>query len=118
LSLAPWPFGVMAQQRIPVVGILGTNTPETNIHLTPAFGQVLKEEGFVAGQNAAFEHRFASGRLDRLPGQPSCRTRSSNLAQSAPYLRDGALAHIVLRSAEGFAASGNAPRARWREVIS
>jgi putative tryptophan/tyrosine transport system substrate-binding protein len=54
----------MAQQRIPVVGLLGSNAPLQS----PAFAQALKQEGFVAGQNVVFESGFALGSPDRLPG--------------------------------------------------
>jgi putative ABC transport system substrate-binding protein len=32
-----------------------------------AFGQGLKEEGYIEGQNVAVEYRWASDRDDRLP---------------------------------------------------
>jgi putative ABC transport system substrate-binding protein len=66
-GVAAWPLAAPAQQRIPVVGVLGTQRPETSNASKPAFVQGLKEEGFVAGQNVTFENRFALGQLDRLP---------------------------------------------------
>jgi putative ABC transport system substrate-binding protein len=62
-TTAAWPYAARAQQRIPVVGVLGADFPNT-----PAFAQGLREEGFVGGQNVAFENRYAFGRRDRLPG--------------------------------------------------
>jgi hypothetical protein len=64
MSLSSRPFGAMAQRRIPVVGLLGSNAPLQS----PAFAQALKQEGFVAGQNVVFESGFALGSPDRLPG--------------------------------------------------
>lgn len=65
---AAWPLVGRAQRRIPLVGYLGGLTPEASLVNKPAFAQGLREEGFVGGQNVAFENRHALGQLDRLPG--------------------------------------------------
>ena len=41
------------------------STPFQN--LVVAFGQGLKEEGFVEGQNAVVDYRYADNQIDRLP---------------------------------------------------
>ena len=58
-----------AQQRgaLPVIGYLGTTTPEAMGFRIPAFRQGLTEAGFTEGKNVAIEFRWAAGRYDRLP---------------------------------------------------
>jgi putative ABC transport system substrate-binding protein len=65
---ARWPLGVRAQQSaIPVVGFLCSGSAEACAELVPSFGAGLKESGYVEGQNAAIEYRWADGHYDRLP---------------------------------------------------
>jgi putative ABC transport system substrate-binding protein len=57
---------VRAQQStMPIVGFLRSLPPFQN--LVVAFGQGLKEAGFVAGENVAIEYRYADNQIDRLP---------------------------------------------------
>ena len=51
-----------------VVGVLSLTSPETSAHLAKAGSDALRELGWIDGQNIAFISRFASGRLDRVPG--------------------------------------------------
>jgi putative ABC transport system substrate-binding protein len=53
---------------MPVIGFLGTTTPEPNAPFVAAFHQGLGETGYVEGQNVAIEYRWAEGSYDRLPG--------------------------------------------------
>jgi putative ABC transport system substrate-binding protein len=62
-----WSIAARAQPRIPVIGLLGMQTPEPNFTVTSAFKQGLSESGFVEGKNVAIESRFAFGQFDRLP---------------------------------------------------
>ncbi len=61
-----------AQQaaKVPRVGLLlpGRALEPVSLRNTEAFKQGLLERGYVDGQNIAIEHRWAEGRLDRLPG--------------------------------------------------
>ena len=53
------------QKTMPVIGLLGSTS-----HGAPfvaAFLEGLAETGYVEGQNAAIEYRWAEGRYDRLP---------------------------------------------------
>jgi len=60
------PFAVRAQQKaMPVIGFLGSTS--RNAPLVAAFLEGLAETGYVEGQNAAIEYRWAEGRYDRLP---------------------------------------------------
>jgi putative ABC transport system substrate-binding protein len=64
-----WPLMARAQQsEMPVIGFLNTLSPNnmaTNV--MDEFRQGLKEAGFVDGQNARIEYRWAEGHYDRLP---------------------------------------------------
>jgi ABC-type uncharacterized transport system substrate-binding protein len=64
-----WPLSVRAQQpSMPVIGFLGSDSPDLYADRLRAFRQGLKETGFVDGQNLAIEYRWAQGRNDQLPG--------------------------------------------------
>ena len=52
---------------MPVIGILGGQSPETYEPFLVPFRQGLSEVGFVEGNNVAIESRWAQGRYDRLP---------------------------------------------------
>jgi putative tryptophan/tyrosine transport system substrate-binding protein len=62
-----WPLEARAQQStMPVIGFLGSDSPDLFADLLRAFRQGLKETGYVAGQNLAIEYRWAEGHNDRL----------------------------------------------------
>jgi putative ABC transport system substrate-binding protein len=68
-SAITWPLAARAQQRtMPVIGFLGSGSPDTFAHTIAAFRQSLKEAGFVEGQNVAIEYRWAESHYDRLAG--------------------------------------------------
>ena len=52
---------------MPVVGFLGSASPETYSIRLGAFRKGLKEAGFVEGQNVLVEYRWAEGLNNRLP---------------------------------------------------
>jgi putative ABC transport system substrate-binding protein len=64
---ALWPFAARAQQALPVVGYLGSETPELFASRLNAFRQGLASTGFVEGKNVVIQYRWAQGRNDRLP---------------------------------------------------
>ena len=62
------PHALRAQQKaMPVIGVLSSTTPGSSAANMAAFLQGLAETGYVEGQNAAIEYRWAEGRYDRLP---------------------------------------------------
>jgi putative ABC transport system substrate-binding protein len=56
-----WPLAAWAQQAVPVIGFLSAQSvdDEYKIRVVP-FLQGLKETGYVDGQKAAVEYRWAS----------------------------------------------------------
>jgi putative ABC transport system substrate-binding protein len=65
---AAWPIAARAQlPAMPVVGFVRSTSLAPFQNLVVAFGQGLKEAGFVAGQNVAVEYRYAENQRDRLP---------------------------------------------------
>jgi putative tryptophan/tyrosine transport system substrate-binding protein len=67
-AAAAWPLVSHAEPSIkPVVGFLGSDSPDLYADRLLAFRQGLKETGFVEGQNLAIEYRWAESNNDRLP---------------------------------------------------
>jgi ABC-type uncharacterized transport system substrate-binding protein len=67
-AAAAWPFAVRAQQpTMPVIGYLGSESPDVFAGRLSAFRQGLSETGFVEGQNVAIEYRWAENQYDRFP---------------------------------------------------
>jgi ABC-type uncharacterized transport system substrate-binding protein len=64
-SAAAWPVVARAQQRLPVIGYLGSISPEEGI--LAALRKGLSESGYSDGRNVAIEYRWAEGQYDRLP---------------------------------------------------
>jgi putative ABC transport system substrate-binding protein len=66
-AAATWPIAVRAQQAMPVIGFLGSESPELWASRLRAFRQGLGETGFVEGRNVAVEYRWAEGQYNRFP---------------------------------------------------
>jgi putative tryptophan/tyrosine transport system substrate-binding protein len=64
-TAAAWPLAAHAQ--LPVIGFLSNTSADLYAIRLRAFGQGLKEGGYIEGQNVAVEYRWAEGHDDRLP---------------------------------------------------
>jgi putative ABC transport system substrate-binding protein len=62
------PLAAWAQQpAMPVIGFLSSAAPGPFKQFVEAFQRGLNEKGFIEGQNATIEYRWAEGRFERLP---------------------------------------------------
>jgi putative tryptophan/tyrosine transport system substrate-binding protein len=67
-AAASVPLAARAQQTaMPIVGFIGSGSPNDQVNLVAATRQGLKEAGYIEGQNIRIEYRWAEGRYDRLP---------------------------------------------------
>jgi putative ABC transport system substrate-binding protein len=67
-AAAAWPLAARAQQPAsPVIGFLSSRAPDESADIVEAFRGGLKEGGFIEGQNAVIEFRWANGDYGRLP---------------------------------------------------
>ena len=64
-AAAAWPLTARAQ--MPVVGLLGPGSQESDAFRITALSQGLKQAGYVEGQTVAIEYRGAEGQFDRFP---------------------------------------------------
>jgi putative ABC transport system substrate-binding protein len=70
-AAAAWPLAARAQQTMPVIGFLGTLSPEGFNEPMRGFRQGLRESGYIEAENLRIEYRWADNQIDRLPALAS-----------------------------------------------
>jgi len=66
-AAAAWSIEAHAQQGLPVVGFLGSDSPELYVDRLRAFRRGLRDAGYIESENVAIEYRWANGDNSRLP---------------------------------------------------
>ena len=63
-----WPLAARAQQGVmPVVGFLGSTSPDLYAHVVRSYRQGLAEAGYVEGRDVAIDFRWAESQYEGLP---------------------------------------------------
>ena len=66
-AVAPWPRSARAQQKVPVIGFIGTTSPTAWREQIAAFEQRLGELGWASGRTITIEYRWTEGRNEQAP---------------------------------------------------
>jgi putative ABC transport system substrate-binding protein len=80
------------QSTLPVVGYLGSTSPEMSVKRLSAFRKGLRDAGFEESHNVAIEFRWANAREDRMPELVADLIRRGVAVIVAPATTAGALA--------------------------
>ena len=79
-----WPLTARAQQAaMPLVGFVGSESPERWATYVRAFQQGLREVGYVDGRNVEIEYRWAEGQNERMSGLVTCGASNRSLQDVA-----------------------------------
>jgi putative ABC transport system substrate-binding protein len=66
-AAAACPFGVHAQQLLPLIGFMSGRSEKDSEPHTAGFLRGLSEGGYIPGQNIRIQYRWADGHYERLP---------------------------------------------------
>ena len=80
---AAWPAMSRAQDRVRVIGILETISPELNAANLDALRRGLRELGYTEGQSIRLEYRSAEGQASRFPALAARRAPRAPAAGTA-----------------------------------
>jgi putative ABC transport system substrate-binding protein len=93
-----WPLAAHAQQgAMPVIGFLGSGSPNPFAQAVAALHRGLNQSGYTEGQNVTIEYRWAEGQFHRLPGLATDLVRR----QVALILTSGPPASSAAKAATG-----------------
>jgi putative ABC transport system substrate-binding protein len=85
-AAAAWPLAARAQQPVPIIGFLHSQSPDGFTESLRGFRQGLKDTGYVEGENVAIEYRWADNKTERLTALAAelVRRRVSVIATFSP----------------------------------
>jgi putative ABC transport system substrate-binding protein len=86
------PLAVRAQPQVPLIGYLGSESPDLFETRLRSFRQGLSAVGYDEGRNVAIEYRWAEGHNDRLPAMAADLVRREVIVIAAPASVAAALA--------------------------
>jgi putative ABC transport system substrate-binding protein len=93
LGVALAPLSVGAQPAaMPMIGYLGSASPDVFASRLRAFRQGLSEAGYVEGRNVVIEYRWAEGQYDRFPALAADLVRHKVAVIAAPGSTPAAVA--------------------------
>ena len=89
-TAATWPFAVLAQQSLPLIGFMSSRSSKDSEPHSAAFLRGLNEAGYVPEQNVKIEYRWADGHYERLReiAAELVRLRPKRTLSSNPVERD------------------------------